>query len=283
MTDTSFDSELAEFLSDLSVAVVIAIQTQEDERIEALSSRLEEIKQAADEADAPELAAYLDVLRGLVRGEDVDTAAEKLVEPYLWGYERILQELEEGPESSDASSSEWVASMTSLVATTVKSGSEEDRAELERELVRIAGRIPAEETKFHDFIAVLGGVLRGEDTRELGVKLQPPYRQAYHSLLQLLAADDTTEFALQAVLDRVQHNTVVALTQGDRELRLSVAEALADVEERLPEDDPTSPDFRILILGAMALLLDREPPQAVSTLSGTFAETWQSMLQASRK
>ncbi len=291
MADDLRDSTFSDFLSDLSVAVVIALQTQDDERIEALADHLAEMKQAADESEAPDLAAYFKVLRGLVRGEDVATDAEKLVDPYRAGYERIAQELEEKPEvdTGDALPPEWLAKVTSLVAATVKRGSEEDRAEVERELASIAQEVQPEERRFHDFMAALRGVLRGEDPHEPAAELQPPYRQAYQSLLQLLAADDTTDFALQAILDRIEHNTIIALTEGDLELRVSVAEALADVaealedlEEKLPEDDASPQQLRALILGAMALLLDRDVPTAVDILSGPFAETWHNIRDTSQ-
>lgn len=281
MTNDNQDVKLADFLSDLSVAVVLALQTHDEAAIEELSDELAEFETETASENEPELAAYFRVLRGLLQGDDVSQAAEELVEPYRAGYERVLQEIEEAP--AEMTVSEWLARVTSIVATTVKRGSDEDRAELEGELAGLARKIGSEETEFHRFMAALRGVLRGEDTRKLALRLQPPYREAYQSLLQLLAADDTTDFAVRAILDRMQHNTVVALTRGDRKLRLAVAEALADIEEKLPEDEATTPHFRLLIVGALALLLEREPPASIDNLPVPFAEVWDNILAASRK
>lgn len=285
MTKDTQYTQFADFLSDLSTAVAVALKTQDATMVDELAGHLTELVEAADESDEPELAAYFGVLHDLLHGDDVTTTAEKLVDPYRAGYERILQEMAEEPEEdlSDMAMSDWLARLTSIVATVVRGDRAEDRAELEQAFVSMVEQVPAEDTEFHDFIAALQAVVRGEDTPALALKLQPPYREAFHSLLQLLAADDTTDFAVQAILDRIQHNTVVALTQENRELRLSVAEALADVEEKLPEDEPATIHFRALILGALALLLDREPPAAVKNLPDPFAETWQNILAASQK
>jgi|AMFO01.1.fsa_nt_gi hypothetical protein len=280
MTNDSRYTHFADFLSDLSVAVAVALKTHDTATVEDLAGHLAELVEAADESNEAELAAYFGVLHGLLRGEDVTTAAEKLIEPYRTGYERILQELEEEPEEDF---SDWLARLTSIVATVVRGGRAEDRAEMEQSFTRLSDHVPPEETEFHDFIAALRAVVRDEDTRALALKLQPPYREAFHSLLQLLAADDTTDFTVHAILDRIQHNTVVALTRGNRALRVSVAEALADIEEKLPEDEPTTIHFRALIVGALALLLEREPPAAVKNLPEPFADAWHNILAASQK
>ena len=282
MTNDTQHTNFADFLSNLSTAVAVALKTQDATMTDELAGHLTELVKAAGESNEPELAAYFGVLHGLLHEEDVTAAAARLVDPYRAGYERILQEMAEEPEEdlSDITLSDWVARLTSIVATVVRGDKAEDRAELEQAFVSMAEQAPAEDTEFHDFIAALRAVVRGEDTRALALNLQPPYREAFQSLLQLLAAEDTTDFAVQAILDRIQHNTVIALTQGNRELRLSVAEALADVEEKLPEDEPTTIHFRALLLGALALLLEREPPAAVSALPEPFAAAWQDILAA---
>lgn len=279
MANNDDEGRLADFLSDLSVAVVVALQTHDEEALEELSSELARLETEFAE-DQPELATYFQVLRGLVQGEEVDPIAENLVEPYRSGYERVLQELEKEPEVTQ---SEWLTNLTSLVATTAKHGSREVRVKLEKELVHIAERVPAEETEFHDFIAALRGVLRGEDTRELALKVRPPYREAYQSLLQLLSAEDTTDFTVRTILEKIEHNVTLALSRGDPEVRLAVAEALADIEEKLPEDEPTTYHFRALILGTMALLIDREVPDAVNSLPDPFAETWENIRAAAEQ
>lgn len=281
MTHNTDDVTLADFLSDISVATVVALQTRDQEAIDVLSSRLTELESEFAE-DQPKVAAYFGVLQSTLQGEDVSTAAEKLEEPFRTGYERIVQELEKQEDISETRS-EWVSRLTTIVVTTMRKGSDEDRADLEQELADIAREIPAEEIGFQSFIAALRGVLRDEDARELALELKSPYREAYQSMLQLLTADDTTDFAVHPILDRIQHNTIVTLTQGNERLRFVVAEALADLEEKLPEDEPTTPHFRALILGALALLLDREPPAAVNSLPEPFAEAWQNIVAASQQ
>jgi len=224
MTNDSQYTQFADFLSNLSIAVAVALKTQDAAMADELAGHLTELVEAAEESDEPELAAYFGVLHGLLHEEDVTAAAARLADPYRAGYERILQEMAEEPEEdlSDITLSDWVARLTSIVATVVRGDKAEDRAELEQAFVSMAEQAPAEDTEFHDFIAALRAVVHGEDTRALALKLQLPYREAFQSLLQLLAAGDTTDFAVQAILDRIQHNTVIALTQENRELRLSV-------------------------------------------------------------
>lgn len=276
--------KFSEFLSDLSVEVIVVLTTRDEVAIKELSEELAQYEANAIEADEPDLATYFRVLNGLLRGEDVSAEAETLVEPFRWGYERILQELEEAPRTylAGRSVAEWLTLLTGLVATTAREGSAEERAELEQELIDLAGRISPEERAFHAFIAVLRAVLRGENTQAMAHQLISPFREAYQSLLQLLAAEETPDFALFAILDRIQHNTIVALTQRSRRLRLAVAEALADIEEILPEDDPATPHLRLLILGALALLLERKVPAKINTLPEPFATTWQNIFTASQ-
>ncbi|MFQ5854104.1 MAG: hypothetical protein ACE5LU_00460 [Anaerolineae bacterium] len=281
MANETQGTSFADFLSDLSVAVVVALQSRGAATTEELRDHLAELVQAANASNEPQLAAYFDVLHGLLQGDDVTAAAEGLVEPYRAGYERILQELAEEP--SEMTLSEWLTQMTTIVVTTARLGSHEDRSRLEQELAGLARKVPSEDTGLQNFLAALRGVLRGEDTREFALRQRPPYREAFHSLLQLLAADDASEFTVHALLDRIQHNTIVALTQRNRELRLVVAEGLADIVEKLPEDGTATDHFRPLIVGALALLLDREPPAAVNTLPEPFAETWRNILAASQK
>lgn len=284
MTNNSQNVSLSDFLSDVSVAVVVTLQTQDQAAAGELSDRLAKLE-TEFAGDQPELATYFGVLHGLLQGDDVSQAAEELVGPYRAGYERILQELEGAPKERPAttSTSEWVANVTSVVATTTKHGSDAERAGLEQELAGFARRMPLEETAFHDFIDTLRGILRGEDTRMSALKLQPPYREAYQSLLQLLAAEDSIDATIRAILDRVQHNTVMALTRGDKKLRQAVADALADIEDILTQDDPTAPHLRSLLAGAQALLLNRKPPASVEKLPDPFAETWQSIVEATQE
>jgi hypothetical protein len=277
--------KFSEFLSDVSVEVVIALTTRDARIIKELGDHLTQYEANAKAENEPELAAYFSVLRGLLQGEDVSTEAENLVEPYRWGYNRILQELENETKEDVAGlqHSEWLVNLTSLVAYTVKHGTDEDRVKLEQELAGLARKVRPEEVEFHDFMAALRSVLRGEDTRKLAIQLQPPYRQAFLSLLQVLATSDATDFVLRSILDRIEHNTITALTQGNDRLRLAVAEALADIEEMLPEDDPATRHLRPLIISALALLLNRKPHRAVKKLPEPYATTWRNILAASKK
>lgn len=277
-------SQSADFLSDISVAVVIALQERDKGRTKMLINRMTELEEKAKAGGDQAAAAYFRILRGLLRGVDVGDAAETLAEPYRSAYQRIEQELgEEAMRGAGETSSDWLATLTSIVATTVKHGNKDEKANLERELASIARKAPREEKEFQDFMAVLRNILRGKDTRRLAARLQPPYRQAHQSLLELLAADDSIDFTVLSIIDRIQHNTIVALTKGDRRLQLEVAEALADIEEALPEDDPKSPHFRALMAGAIALLIDRQPPKAVNRLPEPFAEAWEKILEASQQ
>ncbi len=283
MKNENQSSELTEFLSDISVGVAFALQWGDPDRIESLAGRLSEIQQKAEKSDEPELALYFQVLHGLLMGEDVTERARGLAGPYRAGYERILRELEEHPPGSGEDTlTDWLTNVTSLVVTTAKYGTHEEREKLAQRLADIGDRASDQETSFQNFIAALCSLLRGEDAHELDPELRSPYREAYQSLLQLLSADDTADFALQSILDRIQHNTSVALEKGDRALRLAVAEALADVEEELPEEEPASHQLRILILGSMALLLDRDVPDRVDSLTGPFAEAWHNIVEASQ-
>lgn len=280
MTNNKQGTHFADFMSDLAVAVVAALQRGDKGTIDELSDHLAELQKASDASNEPELAAYFSVLHGLLQDEDVSAAAEQLVEPYRAGYERIRQELERSEEDR---LSEWLARLTSIVATTTKHGNDAERADVEQALREMAEHVPPEDRGFHDFLVALQGVLRGKDTRKLMLKLKPPYREAFQSLLQLLVTEDAIDVTIRSILDRIEHNTVLALTKRDEALRLAVAEALADIEEVLPENDPTTPHFRVLIVGAMALLLGRKPSRHVKKLPEPFADTWRNILAAAQK
>lgn len=71
MTNDAQYTNFADFLSDLSVAVAVALKKEDAATVQELAGHLAELVEAAGESNEPELAAYWDVLAGPLHGEDV--------------------------------------------------------------------------------------------------------------------------------------------------------------------------------------------------------------------
>jgi hypothetical protein len=269
-----------EFLSEISVAVVAALETGDRVGAIRLADRLSNLEARARAEGDENLATYFGALGRLLAGEDATASAANLVEPYRSGYERIRQELDAAHREA-ATSPDWLATLTSIVASTARHGSQQDRHRLEQNLVEIARRNAPGDEGFPPFVDALRAVLRGEDTRQRVVVLQTPYREAFLSLLQILAAEDTTDFTHHALLDRIRHNTIVALLEGNREVQAAVATTLADLVSQLTTDDKGH--LRALLEGAEALLRRQQPPPAVDTLPEPYAGVWHDILTAAEK
>jgi uncharacterized protein (DUF2267 family) len=272
-----------DFLSEISVAVVAALEADDTAGTTELADRIANLEARARATADEDLAAYFGVLRRLLGGDDPAEAAAALAEPYRSGYERIQHELRVGQDHPAASTSpDWLASLTSVVASTARHGSREDRLRLEQELGNLEERNAGDDLRFRAFVDALRAVLRGEDTRRQVIGLQPPYRDAFLSLLQILAADDSVEFTREALLERVRHNTVVALTQGNREVRAAVAATLAELSQQLTGETDIE-HLRTLLTGSVATLEGRRPSPSVDTLPEPYATVWREILAAAEK
>lgn len=271
-----------DFLSEISVAVVAALEADDNAATAKLAGRIANLEARARRTEDEDLAAYFGVLRRLLAGDDPAEAAAALPEPYRSGYERIEQELAVGHADPVAvATPDWLASLTSVVASTARHGSREDRLRLEQELGHMAERSLSDDDRFTSFIDALRAVLRGEDTRQQLIGLRPPYRDAFLSLLQILAADNA-DFSRHVLLDRVRHNTIVALTRGNREVRAAVAATLADLSDPLTSEAGVE-DLRTLLNGAQAMLEGRQPSPSVDALPEPYATVWREILAAAEK
>ena len=278
-------NEVLAFLTEISVDVVLALTSEDQALIETLSRQLQQYRSNALAKNDPDMATYFEVLHGLLQGEDVSSTADQLTGAYRAGYERILQEIDAAAEmtTEEFSFTEWLAEITSLVITTRKLGDEADRTALHNQLAEIGRHVPAEETQLHDFLAAAQAILQGQDTRALVLRLQSPYREAVLSMLQLLSAENTTDFVLQNLLDRIRHNTIVILQQGDAEARAALADSLTDVESKITSTDPAVAYLRPFIQNVRALLRGEEPPAPDYPLPADFAAAWQAILAAAQQ
>lgn len=271
-----------DFLSRISVAVVAALEAADESAIRHLAERITNLEAKARATQDEELAAYFGVLRRLLTGDDPTPSAAALAEPFRSGYERIHQELQAGQdEPLTPASPDWLASLTSVVAAAVKQGSREDRLRLEEELRAMTATSAASDDRFPPFVDALRALLRGEDTRERVIGLRPPYRDAFLSLLQVLAAE-SADFTREALLDRVRHNTVVALTQGSADVRAAVAATLGDLSQQLVQATDVE-DLHTLLRGAEALLEGRPPSPSVESLPEPYAAVWREIHAAAEK
>lgn len=286
MSSPGTDQSVSEFLSDLSLSVIIAATSGDSDAAKALAQDISRFEKNARKGKERELAAYFRVLRGILLKQNVARHVERLVGPYRAGYDQIIAEIanasqpSSGAETQEISLQDWIASLATAVVTAVKQGAESDRSALVQELDDISGRMHPDDTDFLNYVEMLKAVLAGQDTRRLVIQLVSPYRDAALSMLQLLAATDTSEFALHNILDRIQHNTTVALQQQDIETREAVANSLAALVDKISLNDPTMVYLEPIVAGACALLRGEEPPPTVTNLPEPFATTWQIIQEA---
>jgi hypothetical protein len=131
------------------------------------------------------------------------------------------------------------------------------------------------------FLAVVRGLLRGEDVAELAAGLPVSYRAVYTQLVSETqsadAGDEGGSMTVREVLDEVAHNVILAMTNGTLTHRLRMASTLLAMQQEAA-DRPDLAGLRDLLQAGRILLQGDDPSVVADQLRGPFRAKWEEIL-----
>lgn len=182
-----------------------------------------------------------------------------------------------------------VAQVAALVSTALRGQDQGARDELESRLAMAEERLEQQGAPagLIPFLAVLRGLLRGEDVDELAAKLPVSYRAVYAQLvsetqratLDASASPDAPVMTVGEVLDEVARNVVLAMSHGTLTQRLRMANTLLAMQQEAA-DRPDLSSLCDLLLAARILLQGDDPTEAADQLRGSFRDKWDEIVAA---
>jgi hypothetical protein len=136
------------------------------------------------------------------------------------------------------------------------------------------------------FLAVMRGLLRGEDVDELAAELPTSYRAVYAQLVSETqqtgteAPDDAGgSLTVREVLDEVTRNVILAMSGGTLTQRMRMANTLLAMQQEAA-DRPDLSGLCDLLLAARILLQGDDPAPVADQLRGPFRAKWDEILTA---
>jgi hypothetical protein len=176
-----------------------------------------------------------------------------------------------------------VANVAALVSAARRSADEEKRDELEARLALAQARLleqPGTPEGLILFLAVMRGLLRGEDMSAHAGALPSAYRAVYVQLMDEAEADgEEGTLTVGEVLDEVTHNVILALVHGNFDQRRRMADTLLVMEEE-SRRRPDLAGLRHLLQAARLLLKGADPTPVANRLRGPFKARWEEILEA---
>jgi hypothetical protein len=179
-----------------------------------------------------------------------------------------------------------VAQVAAQVSTVLRTPDQEPRDELESRLAMAQELLEQQgaPTGLIPFLAVMRGLLRGEDVSDLADALPASYRAVYAQLMNEQAAGDSAEdeggmMTVREVLDEVARNVVLAMSGGTLTQRLRMANTLLAMQQEAA-DRPDLSGLCDLLQAARILLQGDDPDVVADQLRGPFRAKWDEILAA---
>jgi hypothetical protein len=176
-----------------------------------------------------------------------------------------------------------VAQVAAQVSTALRGADQAAREDLEARLSMAEERLEHQGAPagLIPFLAVMRGLLRGEDVTELAAKLPTSYRAVYTQLVSETqpgqGADEGGSMTVREVLDEVTRNVTLAMSGGTITHRLRMANTLLAMQQEAAD----RPDLQGLIdfLQAARILLQGDDPSAVADeLTDPYRAKWDALL-----
>jgi hypothetical protein len=182
-----------------------------------------------------------------------------------------------------------VAQIAAQVSGALRGPDQDPRDELEARLAMAQERLEQQGAPagLIPFLAVMRGLLKGEDVDELAAELPVSYRAVYNQLAieaQAAAsgpdqADESGAMTVGEVIDEVARNVVLAMSGGTLTQRLRMADTLLTMQQEAA-GRPDLSGMCDLLLAARTLLQGDDPGEAAEALRGPFKAKWDEILAA---
>lgn len=178
-----------------------------------------------------------------------------------------------------------VAQVAAQVSTALRHEDPDARTELADRLEMAQERLEQQGAPVGliPFLAVMDGLLRGEDVSELAGMLPASYRAVYAQLLTetqpAAGSGEGGSMTVRQVLDEVSHNVILAMSGGTLAHRLRMANTLLAMQ-REAADRPDLSGLCDLLHAARILLQGDDPGPVAEDLREPFLLTWEKILAA---
>jgi hypothetical protein len=178
-----------------------------------------------------------------------------------------------------------VAQVAAQVSTVLRGSDQDARDELESRLAMAEERLEQQGAPagLIPFLAVMRGLLRGEDVSEFASKLPVSYRAVYAQLVNETQLSDSGgedgSMTVRDVLDEVARNVILAMSHGTLTHRLRMASTLLAMQQEAA-DRPDLTGLCDLLQAARILLQGDEPGLVADQLRGPFRHKWDEILAA---
>jgi len=178
-----------------------------------------------------------------------------------------------------------VAQVAAQVSTALRGSDQDARDELESRLAMAQERLEQQDAPagLIPFLAVMCGLLRGEDVSELASELPAAYRAVYAQLVNetqhLGAGDESGTMTVREVLDEVARNVILVMSSGTLTHRLRMADTLLAMQQEAA-DRPDLAGLCDLLVAARILLQGDDPGVVADQLRGPFRTKWDEILDA---
>jgi hypothetical protein len=170
-----------------------------------------------------------------------------------------------------------VAQVAAQVSTALRGSDQDARDELESRLAMAQERLEI------PFLAVMCGLLRGEDVSDLASELPVSYRAVYVQLVNETQPSESGResgtMTVRQVLDEVARNVILAMSNGTLTHRLRMADTLLAMQQEAA-DRPDLAGLCDLLQAARTLLQGDEPGPVADQLRGPFRNKWDEILAA---
>jgi hypothetical protein len=176
-----------------------------------------------------------------------------------------------------------VAHVAAQVSAALRSADEEGRDKLEARLALAQARLLERQSTPEGlflFLAVMRGLLRGEDMSAQASHLPTAYRAVYAQLVDEAGVDDQEgTLTVREVLDEVTRNVILALARGNFDQRRRMADTLLVMEQE-SRQRPDLAELRHFLQAARLLLKGADPTPITDRLRGPFKAHWEGILEA---
>jgi len=180
---------LALQVAGIAAQVTAALRSGDDVQRAKLERTLAEAQAQLDRGPSPEgLPLFIDVMRGLLRGEDVSADAQDLPESFRAVYHQVVDEMHHAQEEGPLTVRQVLDEVSHNVIVAMRQGSYGQRRMMANTLLQMereSAHRPDLATLVH-FLQAARALLQDEDWAEPASQLTGPFQARWEQILEAL-------------------------------------------------------------------------------------------------
>ncbi|MBN1579088.1 MAG: hypothetical protein JXA89_00180 [Anaerolineae bacterium] len=179
-------------VAGIAAQVTSALQANDSDRCDELESKLALAQSHLDPLDAPPgLVPFIDVMRGVLRGDDVSARAGGLPPSYRAVYEQVVDSIQNEPDEGELTVREVMDQMANNVIAVMQAGTFDQRQQMVDVLFKMQ-----QESEQRPHLAPLADLaqaarilIEGGDPSAIVSGLPGPYRERWDRIALALEID----------------------------------------------------------------------------------------------